>query len=194
MLNYPSATRALQRKFKIHLLVVQKITKNYGNKGRLLYDGRYAVLDSKAEETAQLKCFLLSKKNKLILTTDSIDLLPPLTDRSYRNKIFSKAKPLWQLLEYEPKADNAEVMVCPQNLTQLQDYVDRFQPSTAKLTISFMIGHHAKCPTFLWFENPLPSKQKPLANKKNPNNPIVAGPINYNINLWAYTRSDYSIG
>ena len=193
-MNYPSATRALQRKFKIYLLVVQKVTKNFGNKGRLLYDGRYAVLDSNVEKTAQLKCFLLSKNNKLILTTDCIDLLPPLTDRSYRNKIFSSAKPLWQLLGYEPKADDTEVTACPQNLSQLQDYVDRFQPSNAKLTISFMIGHHAKCPTFLWFENPPPSKQKPSTNKKNQNNPSVAGPINYNINLWAYTRSDYSIG
>ena len=182
VVHYPSATRALQNKFKIHLLVVQKATKSYGNKCCLLYDGRHAVLDVNSETTAPLKCFLLSKKNKLIMTADCVNSLPPLTEQSYKNKIFLRAKPLWQLLGHKPTEDNTEMTThpLPQTLLQLQDYVDRFQPPNTKLAISFMVRHNAKSPTVPWFVNP-EQKTKTCV-------------LNYNINLCAFTQSDYSIG
>ena len=64
VVHYPSATRALQNKFKIHLLVVQKATKSYGNKCCLLYDGRHAVLDVNSETTAPLKCFFFKQEKQ----------------------------------------------------------------------------------------------------------------------------------
>jgi hypothetical protein len=177
VVGHPEATRTLQQKLGIGLLVARKNKgKNSNTLTKLLYDGRHAVLDAAKEDSAPLRCLLLDTKNRLLGDPCFPASLPRLARHSHMHAIYATAgTPLWQLLgaRSPPEAPDAR----PQNLSELRDYVDRCQlcPHT-KVVVRYASGSQVKSPLYDWFES----------------GPAVK-PVKRAVFLRAFANVDYSI-
>lgn len=152
----PHVVRLLQHYLGIRLLVVQKKLKcTY----KLLYDGRHALWDSHDEEMPPpLHCFLLDRKDKLIMETDSIDCLPTLHIDNFVAKMYKTVEPLWKLLKYQPPSIEWTLpSPSPQSLHELRDYVNRYTAPHCKVVVKFKCGVQRTSPLVTWFDNPKPA-------------------------------------
>ena len=192
---YPQAARTLQQKLEIRLLVVcQKKTKNRPKQTKLLYDGRFAVLEPSREESAPLRCFLLDHDGRLLRDCFTVASLPRLVADCYRPAIFATSdRPLWLLLgglcpsesteesDQHPQTSLPPPPPPPQNLSQLKQFVKQCLPPSdqTNVVVRYASGLLVKSPLYDWYESAL--------------QPGAVPPFKRVVNLRAFAAADYAI-
>ena len=157
---HPRATRTMQQKLAIRLLVVRKKKIPSGrNQTKLLYDGRHAVLSPLPEnDDAPLRCLLLDQEGGLLCDCSQESDLPRLTEDCFRSAAFatSARQPLWQLLGAEPPEGEDEELPEPQTLHQLDLYVRQLRLAVeTNVVVRYASSLQVKSLLCDWYESAL---------------------------------------
>jgi len=150
----PYAMQLLQHRVGLRIVVVQKRLRG---KIKLIFDGRHALWDASQDAKLPLRCYLLSRNNKLLMEADNVERFPQLQCDNFVANMYKKAQPLWQLLKYQPLEHENLPPSSPQTLPDLKDYVDRYASAHCKVVVKFKCSAQKDGPLIPWFENPAPS-------------------------------------
>lgn len=139
--HHPNILQDIQKRLCLLFLVVEKTARNT----RLIYDGRFAVIDQ--EFLAPLHCFVVNKRHQLKLYTQSIHQLPRLHIAWRENKRNLNSQPLHDLLKLSSQPSD------PQTKQELIDYLRIHVKPETKIWVYFAITRGVKH-NILWYQTP----------------------------------------
>lgn len=162
----------LQKQFNFLLMIVHTFLNSTCRITKMLYDGRYVVLNEKA----LVNCFVLNKKHQLKKYTTDLNQMPPLKCIHLKIKQRNSSQPLITLLDLDKASLPAVLPADPQNSIELIAFLEQYALPHTKVCITFGYSSKSKC-SATWYETP-----------------SIAGTItNKVLNIYAYTNPNYVI-